>query len=293
MTPAPEAGSLPSVLITGATDGLGRAAAIFLAGNGYRVFAAGRSAEKRASLDRLAEEQRLPIETLELDVADDASVRRGVARVLDRAGAIDVLINNAGVAYVAVMEEIRLDDFRRQYETNVFGVVRMIQAALPGMRERRRGRIINMSSIAGKIASPLMGPYASSKFALEGLSDSLRLELSPFGIHVVLIEPGIIHTNMQNASLELSSAYAAGVEKSPYAAVYRGFRHSWKKGSAASRTTPEDCARVILRALRETPPRARYTVTSHARYGSLAKRFLSDRMLDKSILRSMGLDQPQ
>jgi len=293
MTPAPEAGSLPSVLITGATDGLGRAAAIFLAGNGYRVFAAGRSAEKRASLDRLAEEQRLPIETFELDVADDASVRRGVARVLDRAGAIDVLINNAGVAYVAVMEEIRLDDFRRQYETNVFGVVRMIQAALPGMRERRRGRIINMSSIAGKIASPLMGPYASSKFALEGLSDSLRLELSPFGIHVVLIEPGIIHTNMQNASLELSSAYAARAEKSPYAMVYRGFRHSWKKGSAAARTTPEDCARVILRALRDTPPRARYTVTSRARYGSLAKRFLSDRMLDKSILRSMGLDQPQ
>ena len=225
-------------------------------------------------------------------MADDASVRRGVARVLDRAGAIDVLINNAGIAYIAVMEEIRLDDLRRQYETNVFGVVRLIQATLPGMRERRRGRIINMSSIAGKIASPLMGPYASSKFALEGLSDSLRLELSPFGIHVVLIEPGIIHTNMQNASLELSSVYAAGVEKSPYAAVYRGFRHSWKKSSSAARTTPDDCARVILRALRDTPPRPRYTVTKRARYGVLAKRFLTDRFLDKQILHAMGLDKP-
>jgi NAD(P)-dependent dehydrogenase (short-subunit alcohol dehydrogenase family) len=292
MAAAPEAAPLPAVLITGATDGLGRAAAIFLAGNGYRVFAAGRSAEKRVSLDRLAEEKRLPIETLELDVADDASARRAVARVLDRAGALDVLINNAGIAYIAVMEEIRLDDLRRQFETNVFGVVRMIQAALPSMRERRRGRIINMSSIAGKIASPLMGPYASSKFALEGLSDSLRLELTPFGIHVVLIEPGIIHTNMQTASLELSSAYAAGVEKSPYAPVYRGFRNSWKKSSSVARTTPEDCARVILRALRDTPPRPRYTVTSRARYGSLAKRLLTDRFLDRQILRAMGLDKP-
>ena len=286
------AGSLPSVLITGATDGLGRAAAIYLADNGYRVFAAGRSAAKRISLDCQAQDQRLPMEALELDVADEASARRAVARVLERAGKLDVLINNAGIAYVAAMEEIRLDDFRRQYETNVFGVVRMIQAALPSMRERRSGRIINMSSIAGKVASPLMGPYASSKFALEGLSDSLRLELSGFGIHVVLIEPGIIHTNMQNASKELSAEYAAGVEQSPYAAVYRGFRNSWKKSSSEARSTPEDCARVILQALRETPPRPRYTVTDRAKYGALAKRFLTDRFLDRRILHAMGLDKP-
>lgn len=292
MSAAPDAGPLSAVLITGATDGLGRAAAILLAGNGYRVFAAGRNAEKRASLDRLAAEKRLPIEAFELDVTSDDSARRAVARVLERAGSLDALINNAGIAYIAAMEEIRLEDLRRQYETNVFGVVRMIQAALPAMRERRRGRIINMSSIAGKIASPLMGPYASSKFALEGLSDSLRLELSPFGIHVALIEPGIIHTNMQNASLELSSAYASGAEKGPYAAVYRGFRHSWKKGSSAARTSPEDCAGVILRALRDTPPRPRYTVTTRARYGVLAKRLLTDRFLDKQILRAMGLDKP-
>jgi NAD(P)-dependent dehydrogenase (short-subunit alcohol dehydrogenase family) len=292
MTAAPGAASPPSVLITGATDGLGRAAAIFLAGNGYRVFAGGRNAQKRASLERLAEEKRLPIETFHLDVTNDDSARRAVARVLESAGSLDVLINNAGIAYVAVMEEIRLEDLRRQYETNVFGGVRMIQAALPAMRARRRGRIINMSSIAGKIASPLMGPYASSKFALEGLSDSLRVELSPFGIHVVLIEPGIIHTNMQSASLELSSSYAAGAEKSPYAAVYQGFRNSWKKSSSGASTTPEDCARVILRALRDTPPRARYTVTKRARYGMLAKRFLSDRFLDRQILKAMGLDKP-
>ena len=281
-----------TVLITGATDGLGRAMAVFLAANGYRVFAAGRSAEKRASLDQLAAERKLLIETLDMDVADDSSVRRAVARVLERAGRIDVLINNAGIAYVAVLEEIRLDDLRRQFETNVFGVLRVTQAVLPAMRERRAGRILNVSSIAGKIALPLMGPYASSKHALEGLSDSLRLELAPFGVRVVLIEPGFIPTNMSSTSLDLSSAYAAKAEKSPYASIYRSFRDSWKQTTTAARTTPEDCARVVLRALLDTPPRARYTVTPRARVGVVLKRFLPDRMLDKRILRSMGLDKP-
>ena len=281
-----------TVLITGATDGLGRAMAVFLAANGYRVFAAGRSAEKRASLDQLAAERKLLIETLDMDVADDSSVRRAVARVLERAGRIDILINNAGIAYVAVLEEIRLDDLRRQFETNVFGVLRVTQAVLPAMRERRAGRILNVSSIAGKIALPLMGPYASSKHALEGLSDSLRLELAPFGVRVVLIEPGFIPTNMSSTSLDLSSAYAAKAEKSPYASIYRSFRDSWKQTTTAARTTPEDCARVVLRALLDTPPRARYTVTPRARVGVVLKRFLPDRMLDKRILRSMGLDKP-
>jgi len=282
----------PAILITGATDGLGRAMAVFLAANGYRIFAAGRNAEKRASLDRLALERKLQLETLDMDVSDDVSVSHAVGRVLDRAGHIDVLINNAGIAYVAVLEEIRLDDLRRQYETNVFGVLRVTQAVLPSMRERRSGRILNISSIAGKIALPLMGPYASSKHALEGLSDSLRLELAPFGVRVVLIEPGFIPTNMSNTALDLSAAYAAKAEKSPYAAIYRGFRDSWKKSSSASRTTPEDCARVILRAILDTPPRARYTVTPRARVGVVLKRFLPDRVLDKRILRSMGLDKP-
>jgi len=292
MTAAADELESPAVFITGATDGLGRAMAVFLAANGYRIFAAGRNAEKRASLEHLAQERNLSIETLDMDIADDDSVRRGVERVLHRAGQIDVLINNAGVAYVAVMAEIRIDDLRKQFETNVFGAVRVTQAVLPAMRERRRGRILNISSIAGKIASPLMGPYASSKFALEGLSDSLRLELARFGIHVVVIEPGFIPTNMQNASLGLSAEYAARAEKSPYAAVYRAFRNAWKKTTSTARSTPEDCARIVLRALLDTPPRARYTVTRGARVGVVLKRLLPDRMLDKQILHSMGLDKP-
>src|SRR5712692_5408345 len=153
-----------TVLITGGTDGLGRAIALLLAERGYRVFATGRSAERRAQLDAEARQRKLPLAAVEMDVCDDASVARAVSLVRAQAGPIDVLVNNAGVGYMAVMEEVRLEDLRRQFETNFFGVVRVTQAVLPEMRERRRGRILNMSSAAGRIALPLFGPYYGSKF---------------------------------------------------------------------------------------------------------------------------------
>lgn len=289
MTPAQE---IQNVLITGGTDGLGRAAAILLAESGYRVFAAGRSAEKRAALQQLARERGLPLGVVELDVCDDASVTSAVDSVRARAGHIDVLINNAGVAYISTLEEVRMDDLRKQFETNFFGAVRLIQSVLPEMRRRRRGRIVNMSSIAGKVVIPLFGPYSSSKFALEGMSDALRLETHPFGIHVVLIEPGYIPTGFETASVELSSTYAAGSQTSPYAAVYHGFRHQWKESTRTPKkpeATPEDCARVILRALHDTPPWARYTVTRSAWVGSLMKRLVPDRILDRQMIRRFGL----
>jgi len=286
---APE--QLSTVLITGGTDGLGRAAALLLAAQGYRVFAAGRSSEKRAALDQLARERGLPLETLEMDVCDNVSVARALAEVHAKAGPVDALVNNAGIGYIAAMEEISMDHLRQQFETNFFGVVRVTQAVLHEMRQRRRGRILNMSSAAGRVALPLFGPYSGSKFALEGMTDALRLELYPFGIDVVLIEPGYIPTNFQAVSLELSSPYAAAAEGSPYAMVYRNFRRSWKKSTTGVRYTPEDCARVILRALRDNPPRPRYTVTRHALAARWAKRLLSDRALDRSLIRAFGLER--
>ena len=297
---------IQNVLITGGTDGLGRAAGILLAEKGYNVFAAGRSAEKRAALQQLARERGLSLGVVEMDVCDDASVTSAVESVHARAGQIDVLINNAGVGYIAAMEEVRMDDLRRQFETNFFGAVRLIQAVLPEMRRRRRGRIINMSSISGKVVIPLFGPYSSSKFALEAMTDALRLETHAFGVHVALIEPGYIPTGFQTASRELSNPYAAGAAASPYAAVYAGFRRQWKEtrsaakkpekarpaeasGTQKARTTPEDCARVILRALRDTPPRPRYTVTRSAWVGSLMKRLVPDRMMDRQLIRRFGL----
>lgn len=291
--PMTEAEELKTVLITGATDGLGRAAALLLAGEGYRVFAGGRNAERRAALDAEARENKLPLEAVEMDVCDDASVDRALGEIHAQAGPIDVLVNNAGIAIVAVMEEISLVDLRRQFETNLFGAVRVTQRVLPEMRERRRGRIINMSSVSGKFSTPLFGPYAGTKFALEAVSDALRLEVHPFGIYVVLIEPGYIPSGMQNASLQLSAAYAGQADRSPYAAVYHGFRRSWRKATTAPKLTPEDCARVILRALREMPPKARYTVMRRAWLAGFARRFLSDRRLDRMLLRQYGLDRSQ
>jgi NAD(P)-dependent dehydrogenase (short-subunit alcohol dehydrogenase family) len=256
-----------TVLVTGATSGLGRAAALHLAQRGYRVFAGGRSGERRAALQATARERRLELTTLEMDVRDDGSVDRAMAQIEAAGGRVDVLINNAGVAYVVPVEEIRIEDLREQFETNVFGAVRVTQRVLPTMRARGRGRIINMSSLAGRLAFPLFGAYSGSKFALEGMTDALRLEVYPFGIDVVLIEPGYIPTAMEQTAVELGSRYRQNLEQGAYAKVYRNFIRAWRRGTGGTRTTAEDCAGVILRAVRETPPRALYGhagVAAHA-----------------------------
>jgi NAD(P)-dependent dehydrogenase (short-subunit alcohol dehydrogenase family) len=283
------AGVAKAVLITGGTDGLGRAAAILLAESGYRVFAAGRSAEKRAQLDALGRERKLSLETLELDVCDDASVRRAVQSVLARAGSIDALINNAGVGYMAVVEQLRLDDLRRQFETNLFGVLRVTQEVLPHMRERRSGRILMMSSVAGIVTPPTYGAYSSSKHALEGLTNALRLEMYPFGVAVVLIQPGYIVTNFQQTAKQLAQPYVEEAKTGPYAKIYAGASGGANKGRRSSKTTPEDCARVILRAIRSPRPKARYTVTPLALFAAWAKRLLSDRMGDAFLRRKYGI----
>ncbi len=282
-----------SVLITGATDGLGRAAAILLAQRGYRVFAAGRSAEKCAQLDALAREKSLPLETLEMDVCDNASVQHAVAAVLAKAGALDFLINNAGVNFTAAVEDLRLEDWRRQFETNFFGVLRVTQAVLPYMRESRRGRILMMSSVSGFVTAPTQGAYSSSKFALEAISNALRLELYPFGVEVVLIEPGYIVTGIQQAALELSKPYLDQMKTGPYAPLYARFFESVTGARAASKTTPEDCARVILRAMEAPVPKVRYLVTQLAVVAKWCKRLLSDKAVDAVFRRRFGISRAQ
>ena len=277
------------VLITGATDGLGKAAALLLAERGYCVFAAGRSPQKLAQLGALALEKKLPLEAIELDVCDDASVQRAVRDVVTKAGAIDVLINNAGVSYMGTLEDLHLEDWRRQFETNVFGVVRVTQAALPHMRERRRGRILMMSSVAGLLSAPIQGAYSSSKHALEGLSNALRYELYPFGIDVILIEPGYIVTGIQQTALELTKGYTEKFKASAYAPLYARFWASAKESRAKSKTTPEDCARVMLRAIEAPRPKARYGVTPLATVVKWCKRLLSDGVIDGILRRRFGI----
>ena len=282
-------GANGTVLVTGATSGLGRAAAILLAEHGYRVFAAGRSSERRAALDALANERKLPMSTVEMDVRDDASVDRAMAQIEAAGAAVDVLINNAGIAYVVPVEEIRIQDLQKQFETNFFGAVRVTQRVLPRMRERRSGRIINMSSLGGRLALPLFGAYSGSKFALEALSDALRLEVYPFGIEVSVIEPGYIPTEMEQTALELASGYRETMEHGPYAPTYKNFVRSWRRNASRAKTTPEDCARVILRAIRDTPPRTRYLVTPGTEFFLWGMRLLPERLRDRMMRRSFGI----
>lgn len=183
---------MSTIVITGATAGIGRAAAILLASKKHQVFAAGRDEKALAELDAGYEN----ITAIEMDVTDGDSVNAAVARVFDALGgkAPDVLVNNAGYAAVGPLEAVSNEDWERQFQTNVLGLVRVTKAFVPAMRERRRGRIINISSVAGKVTLPFFGPYNSTKHAVESISDSLRHELRPHGVEVVVIEPGAVKT---------------------------------------------------------------------------------------------------
>jgi len=278
-----------TVLITGATDGLGKAAALLLAERGYRVFASGRSAEKRAQLDALAREKKLLLETLAMDVCDDASVKAGVSSVLAKAGAVDVLINNAGLVYAGAVEDLRMEDWRRQFETNLFGVIRVTQAVLPDMRERRKGRILMMSSVSGFVTPPTQGAYSASKHALEAVANAMRFELYPFGIETILIEPGYIVTNIQQTAMELAQPYQEEFKNGPYAKIYATYWSNATSTRAESKTTPEDCARIMLEAIEAPHPKPRYGVTPLATFAKWAKRLLSDRAADRMIRRRYGI----
>jgi NAD(P)-dependent dehydrogenase (short-subunit alcohol dehydrogenase family) len=285
----PAAAAPKVVLITGGSDGLGKAAAILLAERGYRVVAAGRSPKKLAEMETLASQKKLPLSTVELDVCSDESVKEAVQRVIGEYGAIDVLINNAGVGYMAAVEEIAMADFKQQFETNLFGVLRVTQAVLPNMRERRSGRILMISSVAGLVSPPTYGAYSSSKHALEGLSNALRLELYPFGIRVVLIEPGYIVTNFQQTAKDLAQPYVERAATSPYQKIYEGAWKGANQGRRGSKTTPEDCAGVMLEAIETPNPRVRYGVTPLATLVKWGKRLASDRVLDQFLRRYYGV----
>jgi NAD(P)-dependent dehydrogenase (short-subunit alcohol dehydrogenase family) len=280
-----------TVLITGGTDGLGKAMALLLAERGYHVFAAGRSAEKRAELDRIAAEKRLPLETLELDVTAGASVQRTVDVVLEKSGHIDVLINNAGVAYVGTVEDLALEDWHRQFETNFFGVIRVTQSVIPHMRERRKGRIVLISSVAGLVTAPAQGSYSATKHALEALGNALRHELHSFGIRTILIEPGFIMTGIQKAAQDLITPYEDKINNGPYAKLYAAFLTSARIASETAKTTPEDCARIVLQAIETPHPKPRYGVTPTATIVKWGKRLFSDSFMDRMTMRRFGADK--
>ncbi len=241
----------PVALVTGASSGIGRATALLLARSGFRVFATVRSDAREATLR--ADAAGLPVEILRLDLADEPGATQVVREVLRRAGRVDVLVNNAGYAKLGAVEDLPRGDVRHQFEVNVFGAMQLCREVLPGMRAQGSGRIVNVSSLAGKVSVPLMGAYCASKFALEAFSDALRAEVRPAGIRVALVEPGPVATNFNR----LARNESHGILQSPsvFHAVYERMRQQSQDRFSAS---PEQVARTVLRAIRSSHPRARY-----------------------------------
>ena len=187
---------MASVLITGTSSGIGFAVALAFGRAGHKVSATMRSPSRAPELARITSKEKLPITISAMDVDSDASVKEGIDRIVKEGGPVDVLVNNAGIERTGSVEELALADFRAVMETNYFGAIRCIQAVLPTMRERRSGCIVNVASVAGRIANSPMAPYTASKFALEALSESLAQEAKPFNVRVAIVEPGIIDTPM-------------------------------------------------------------------------------------------------
>jgi NAD(P)-dependent dehydrogenase (short-subunit alcohol dehydrogenase family) len=261
-------------LVTGASSGIGEATARELRRRGFTVYAAARRTDRMAAL--AAEGIRL----LAMDVTDEASVTAAVERIMHETGRIDVLVNNAGYGSYGALEDVPLSEGRYQFEVNVFGLARLVQQVLPGMRERGCGRIVNISSMGGKIYEPLGAWYHATKFAVEGLSDSLRLELKPFGIDVVIVEPGSIRTEWGTIAADkveqTSGATAYADQARRVAAV---LRESAAEGGNAS--DPAVIAGVIGRAATARRPRTRYVAGYAARPLLLARRLLPDRGFDR------------
>jgi short-subunit dehydrogenase len=263
------------VLLTGGSSGIGAAAATALAKKGFIVYAAARRTDLMAPLKAAG------INVIPLDVTDDASAAAAVNSIMAAEGRIDVLVNNAGYGSYGALEEVPLAQGRAQLEVNVIGLARLTQLVLPGMRARRSGTIINISSMGGRLATPLGSWYHASKYAVEGISDALRLELEPLGIHVALIEPGSIRTDWGTIAAEnLRAASSAGPYARQAAAVAARLEDS-SKPDAAMTSPASVIADAIVRAASATRPKTRYQVGFGARPMILLSHLPPDRIFDE------------
>ena len=244
----------PVSVVTGANSGIGRAVAIHLAAKGHDVYGTVRSVERAGKLQAMAADQGVEVRLVELDVADDASVEKGFQRILEEAGRVDVLVNNAGVGGNGVTEDTPTSVYLDVLNVNVCGAVRCIQAVLPQMRERREGAIVNVTSIAGRMAALGQSAYAASKWAFEGLSEGLAQEVAPFGIRVIIIEPGVTKSAIFAKNTDVPNA------DGPYAAHYRRMLQFYAAGLRQP-TDPFEVADVIERALTTDKPQLRYTMS--------------------------------
>ena len=258
-------------VVTGTSSGIGFETALALAREGYYTYATMRDTAKSDKIKELGQKENLKINVLELDVDDENSVKTAIQKILDQKQRIDVLVNNAGWALWGCVEDVSVDEFKAQFDTNFFSIIRLIQEVGPTMRKQGSGTIVNISSVVGRIGFPASPAYISSKFALEGLSESLRFELAPFSVNVVIIEPGVIKTNfMKNMRM---------AEKSESDTVYKDITDkvvSGVKMMAEMGTHPKEVADTIVKAVKDEKPLPRYIVGNDASMFLEAKKSKTD-----------------
>jgi NAD(P)-dependent dehydrogenase (short-subunit alcohol dehydrogenase family) len=279
-------------VVTGSSSGIGFETALLLARSGFHTYATMRNLEKSKNITEISDTEKLPLQVVQLDVNDDISVNDAIDKIVGAAEnkRIDILVNNAGYGLFGSLEDISIEEIKAQFETNFFGVIRVTQQVLPVMRKQNSGggTIVNVSSVGGRIGVPILSAYQSTKFALEGLSESMSYELEPFGIRVVIIEPGFIRTNIVNLS---TSAEKALDSKSPYFSLMQKVKNHFKSmmENASSSSPPEEVAKVILQAITSENPQLRYTVGNDAATLIQARMNMHDKEFKKMIMQNFSL----
>jgi len=257
-----EANRQKVAIVTGSSSGIGYATSLMLARKGFYTYASARNIDKSANLQLIADAERLPLKLIKLDVTDDSSVNDAVEKIVSEKGRINVLVNNAGYALFGAFEDLSIDEMKAQFETNFFGVVRVTQHVLPIMRTKYNGDgvIVNVSSVNGHVAFPVISAYVATKFALEGLSESIAYELEPFGIKVILIEPGAIGSSFMKGSVLPKRVLDP---ESPYSEFVQKVRVKISSDHENA-TQPEEVAKIIVQAISSEKPEFRYVVGGDA-----------------------------
>ena len=258
-------------VVTGTSSGIGFETALALARDGYHTYATMRNTAKSNKIKELGQKESLKISVLELDVDDEDSIKTTIKKILDEKQSIDVLVNNAGWGLWGCVEDVSIDEFKAQFDTNFFSIIRLIQEVGPAMRKQGSGKIVNISSVAGRIGFPASPAYISSKFALEGLSESLRLEMSPFGIDVIIIEPGVIKTNFLNPVKLAKKSESDTPYRDITARVVSGVKMMAEMGTPA-----KEVADTIVKAIKDKKPLPRYIVGNDASMFLEAKKSKTD-----------------
>jgi NAD(P)-dependent dehydrogenase (short-subunit alcohol dehydrogenase family) len=270
-------------IVTGSSSGIGYEISLTLARNGLLTYATMRNLNKAENIKSVATKENLPVRVKQLDVTDDTSVKNAIQAISSATGRIDVLVNNAGYGLNGALEDLAMDEIKTQYETNVFGLIRTTQAVLPIMRKQKTGIIVNISSGAGRFGFPGGSAYVSTKFAVEGLSESMSYELEPFGIRVVIVEPGVIRTNFGNG---LIVARKSQDPNSPYSQIMQKMVSSFEE-MMKNASSPNLVAQVVLNAVRDENPNLRYLAGNDVEQWLGTKRNMSDEEFYKMMRRNL------